>query len=85
MSILFSLIEFAENKSNTRYHFLIIDELIDNLNLDASGKDLLLQCMKYNIKKKLIIISHDGSIQHHFNKHYRTEIKGGFSNLIKVS
>lgn len=81
LAVLFSLIEFAERKSNTRFDFLVLDELLDSSNLDVQGKDALLTILRTHINKKLIVISHDSGIQNNFDKAWEVQLKGNYSTL----
>jgi DNA repair exonuclease SbcCD ATPase subunit len=76
LAILFSFIEFAEKRSNSRINILIFDETIDGIGLDTEGKDQILAILKHLVKKKMVVISHDASLEDSFDKCIKVELKG---------
>ena len=81
LAILFSFIEFAEKKSGSRINILIMDEIIDGLGLDEQGKESVLNILQHNIKKKMMIISHDRAIAEHFDSTLKVSLQGNFSHV----
>jgi DNA repair exonuclease SbcCD ATPase subunit len=78
-AITFALIDFVEKKNNIKTNFIVIDEGLDGL--DAEGRADIFNILKNNVKKKLIVISHDNSIVDLFEKKIKVELSGSFSKV----
>jgi DNA repair exonuclease SbcCD ATPase subunit len=78
-AITFALIDFVEKKNNIKTNFIVIDEGLDGL--DAEGRADIFNILKNNVKKKLIVISHDNSIIDLFEKKLKVDLSGSFSKI----
>jgi len=75
LATLFAFMDFAELRSGSRINLLILDEIIDGSGLDTDGKETLLNILKFNVKKKLIYITHDPLFKDFFHTTIKMEKK----------
>jgi DNA repair exonuclease SbcCD ATPase subunit len=80
-AILFSLIKFSENKSNTKFSTIFLDEILEGNGLDSDGKEFILDTILHKLKKKVILISHDSTLKDKFKVNYKMIKKGTFSQI----
>ena len=79
-AILFSFIELSEKRNNTKFSFILLDEILEN-GLDKSGKEIVIEILKHNINKKVILITHDDAVKELFDTSFEIEKEGYFSKI----
>ena len=79
-SIMFSFIKFSENRHDLKFNFLLLDEALSS-SADAATKESFLNIIKYKLNKKIVLISHDSSIQNEFDIAFKVEKSGSFSKI----
>lgn len=61
-ALMFAFIKFLENKNTINWNILVLDEVLDS-SLDFDGIQSLLQILKNDFNKNIIIISHNQDIK----------------------